>query len=79
MLPHGPRAAFNLLIELTWALFAMSLMALGWMVARVAHMQDSPGLEVPMSYPYIGMVVGGAYLMLVAIRRIAIGAWRPSA
>lgn len=79
MLPAQPRALFNLLIELTWAAFAVSLMVLGWMVARIAHMQESPGLEVPMSYPYAGMVVGGAYLMLVALRRIANGAWRPSA
>lgn len=78
-LPRGPRAAFNLLMELTWAAFAVSLMVLGWMVARIAHMQSSPGLEVPMSYPYAGMVLGGAYLMLVALRRIAGGAWRPAA
>lgn len=79
MLPRQPRAAFNLLIELTWAMFAVSLMVLGWMVARVAHLQESPGLEVPMSYPYLGMVVGGAYLLLVATRRIGCGAWRPTA
>ena len=79
MLPRGPRAAFNLLVELTWAAFALSLMILGWMVARVAHLQSSPGLEVPMSYPYSGMVVGGAYLMLVAARRLAGGSWRPKA
>jgi TRAP-type C4-dicarboxylate transport system permease small subunit len=78
-LPAGPRAAFNLLVELTWAAFALSLMVLGWMVARVAHLQGSPGLEVPMSYPYAGMVVGGAYLMVVALRRLAGGAWRPKA
>ena len=79
MLPRLPRAAFNLLIELTWAAFAVSLMVLGWMVARIAHLQSSPGLELPMSYPYSGMVVGGAYLMLVALRRIGGGAWRVSA
>ena len=76
MLPRGPRAAFNLVIELTWAAFALSLMVLGGMVARIAHLQSSPGLDLPMSYPYAGMVVGGAYLMLVAARRIAGGAWR---
>ena len=76
MLPRGPRLAFNLLIELTWAAFALSLMWLGFMVARIAHLQESPGLELPMSYPYAGMVVGGAYLMLVAVRRIGGGAWR---
>ena len=78
-LPWRARAGFNLLIELLWAGFALSLMVLGWMVARVASMQDSPGLEVPMSYPDAGMVVGGAYLMLVAARRIAGGAWRTNA
>ncbi len=72
-----PRAAFNLLVELTWAGFAVSLMVLGFMVARIAHLQSSPGLEVPMSYPYSGMVIGGAYLLLVAARRIGGGEWRP--
>lgn len=79
MLPRGPRAGFNLLVELTWAAFAVSLMVLGSMVARIAHLQSSPGLDWPMSYPYAGMVVGGAYLLLVALRRIASGAWRPAA
>ena len=78
LLPRGPRAAFNLLIELTWAAFAVSLLVLGFMVARVAHLQSSPGLDWPMSYPYAGMVVGGAYLLLVALRRIGGGAWRVS-
>ena len=78
MLPARPRAAFNLAVEMTWAAFAVSLMVLGSMVARVASMQESPGLEVPMSVPYSGMVIGGAYLLLVAVRRIASGAWRPA-
>lgn len=76
-LPRLPRAAFNLLVELVWAAFAVSLMVLGFMVARVASLQESPGLEVPMSWPYSGMVIGGAYLLLVAARRIGSGAWRP--
>jgi len=76
MLSPRPRTAFNLAIELMWLAFALSLMVLGWMVVRVAHLQSSPGLEVPMSYPYGGMVLGGAYLMFVALRRIAGGVWR---
>ena len=79
MLPARPRALFNLLVELIWAAFAVSLMVLGFMVARVAHLQESPGLEVPMSFPYAGMVVGGAYLLLVAARRIGDGVWRTTA
>ena len=72
-----PRAAFNLLVESIWAAFALSLMVLGWKVAQVAHMQSSPGLDVPMSYPYAGMVLGGTYLLIVAARRILGGAWKP--
>ena len=67
------RAAFDLLVEVMWAAFALSLMVLGYQVARVAALQQSPGLEVPMSYPYYAMVAGGAYLALVALRRLA--AW----
>lgn len=76
MLPPGPRSLFNLLVELMWFAFALSLMILGWKVAQVAHLQGSPGLEVPMSYPYFGMVIGGAYLLFVAVRRIGGRAWR---
>ena len=49
-------AAFNLLVELIWAAFAVALMVLGYQVSRVAALQGSPGLEIPMSYPYYGMV-----------------------
>jgi len=74
MLPHTLGVAFDLMVELLWAAFAVSLMVLGWQVAQVAAMQESPGLEIPMSYPYFGMVLGGAYLLLVAVQRIA--GWR---
>ena len=69
--PRRVRAAFDLMVELMWAAFAVSLVVLGWQVARVAAMQESPGLEVPMSWPYASMVVGGAYLFLLAVQRIA--------
>ena len=75
-LPPKARSVFNLVVELTWAAFAVSLVILGWMVARVAHLQESPGLEVPMSYPYAGMVLGGAYLLVVALRRLTCKAWK---
>lgn len=69
--PRTIRAGFDLMVELMWAAFALSLIVLGWQVARVAAMQESPGLEIPMSYPYYAMVAGGAYLALVAAQRIA--------
>jgi TRAP-type C4-dicarboxylate transport system permease small subunit len=72
-LPRAPGRAFDLLVELMWAAFALSMIILGWQVARVAALQESPGLEIPMSYPYYGMVLGGVYVAVVAVRRI--GAW----
>ena len=75
-LPAKSRSVFNLLVELLWAAFAVSMLILGYMVARVAHLQESPGLELPMSFPYAGMVVGGAYLLFVALRRIGNLSWR---
>jgi TRAP-type C4-dicarboxylate transport system permease small subunit len=75
-LPPRARFVFDFSVELLWAAFGVSLAVLGWMVASVAHMQESPGLEVPMSWPYAAMVVGGAYLTLVAARRLAGMLWR---
>src|SRR5882724_1724746 len=45
-LPRRPRAAFDLIVELMWAAFAVSLVVLGYMVSRVAALQESPGLEI---------------------------------
>lgn len=78
-LPAKARSVFNLLVELLWAAFAVSMLFLGWKVAQIAHLQESPGLELPMSFPYAGMVLGGAYLLFVALRRIGGLAWRVAA
>ena len=74
--PPRLRTAFNLMVELMWGSFSLALIILGWQVAQVAHMQESPGLEIPMSYPYYGLVIGGVYLLFVVIRRIVSGGWR---
>jgi len=76
MLPPRARFVFDFSVELLWAAFGVSLTVLGWMVASVAHMQESPGLEIPMSWPYGALVVGGVYLTLVAARRLAGMLWR---
>jgi TRAP-type C4-dicarboxylate transport system permease small subunit len=78
MLPRTLGAAFDLMVELLWAAFAISLMVLGYQVARVAALQESPGLEIPMSWPYSGMILGGAYLLLVAVQRIVDWRSRPA-
>lgn len=69
-LPPRAGIAFDYLIEILWIWFAVALVWLSWQVAMVAKLQESPGLEIPMSYPYFGMVVGGAYLLFVVLRRL---------
>ena len=70
MLPRRVNLAFDYLIEFLWVWFAVALTWLSWRVSEVAKLQGSPGLEIPMSYPYYGMVLGGAYLLLVVLRRL---------
>lgn len=70
MLPQGARRVFDLLVELVWIWFAVALAWLAWRVSEVAKLQSSPGLDLPMNYVYYGMVAGGAYLLLVVLRRI---------
>ena len=70
MLPPGARRVFDFVVELLWIWFACALAWLSWRVSEVAKLQYTPGLEIPMSYPYYGMVIGGAYLLLVVLRRL---------
>lgn len=67
----GAGAMFDLTVELLWLGFGIALMLLTYRVSLVAGRQTSPGLEIPMSWPYYGMVLGGLYLAFVAARRIA--------
>jgi TRAP-type C4-dicarboxylate transport system permease small subunit len=69
-LPAKARVLFGYFVELLWMWFAVSLAYLSWRVSEVAKLQESPGLEIPMSYPYYSMVAGGLYLLLVVLRRI---------
>ena len=69
-LPRRAEIVFDYLIEILWIWFAVALTWLSWRVSEVAKLQSSPGLEIPMSYPYYAMVVGGAYLLMVVLRRV---------
>jgi len=68
-LPRPIGRAFGYFIEILWIWFAVSLAWLAWRVSEVAKLQSSPGLDLPMNYVYYSMVAGGAYLLLVVLRR----------
>ena len=69
-LPQRAGRVFDFFIEILWSWFAVALIWLSYRVAMVAKLQESPGLEIPMSYPYYAMVAGGAYLLMVVLRRL---------
>jgi TRAP-type transport system small permease protein len=66
----GVNKIFDLLVELLWAGFAVTTAYYSYLVSLVAGRNMSPGLEIPMSYPYYGMIIGSAYLLFVVLRRI---------
>lgn len=71
LLPDPARRAITLAIELMWLALAA---AIGWYtlaIMEIARNQDSPGLDIRMDYVYSGLVIGAAYLALVALRRLA--------
>ena len=70
LMPAKVARIFDAFVELLWIWFAVSLTWLAWRVSEVAALQSSPGLELPMNYVYYSMVAGGAYLLLVVLRRI---------
>jgi TRAP-type transport system small permease protein len=63
--------ALDLLIELLWVGFAVATAYYSYRVSLVTGNSVSPGLEMPMSYPYYGMILGSLYLLLVVLRRFA--------
>src|SRR5919108_5342450 len=70
LLPPKARRVFDFFVELLWIWFALALAWLAWRVSEVAKLQSSPGLDLPMNWVYYSMVVGGAYLLLVVLRRV---------
>lgn len=62
--------ALDLLVELMWVGFAVATAYYSYRVSLVTRNSVSPGLEIPMSYPYYGMILGSVYLAFVVIRRL---------
>jgi TRAP-type transport system small permease protein len=66
----GMNRVFDLLVELLWAGFAIATAYYSYRVSLISGRNMSPGLEIPMSYPYYGMIIGCVYLLFVVLRRI---------
>jgi TRAP-type C4-dicarboxylate transport system permease small subunit len=70
MLPKPARRAIGVAVELMWLAMAAAIGFYTTRLMEVAKFQDSPGLGLRMDWVYSGMVIGSAYLALVAVRRL---------
>lgn len=76
-MPQGVQRAMALIIEIMWLILAAAIVVFTLRLMEVAKFQDSPGLGLRMDWVYSGMVLGAAYLALIAVRRI-VAFFKPS-
>lgn len=69
--PAVARRTLALVVDLAWLWLGASILVYTTRLVRVAAYQMSPALGIPMSYVYLGMIAGGLYAVLVAVRKIA--------
>lgn len=69
-LPQAAQLTIGLLVDLLWLALAAAIIVYTWQLLEVARMQESPGLGWRMDYVYSGMMIGAAYLALLALRRL---------
>lgn len=71
LLPGGVQKGLLILTEVLWFVLAVAIGRYTLVIMQIARSQESPGLGLPMNWVYSGMVIGAAYLALVALRRFA--------
>lgn len=57
-------------VDVAWLWIGASIFVFAIRLVRVATFQRSPALGIPMSYVYLGMLAGAAYLVMVALRML---------
>jgi TRAP-type C4-dicarboxylate transport system permease small subunit len=69
-LPVTAQRALALVQELLWLVLAVSIAWFATRIMVVAQNQTSSSLGVTMDKVYLAQVIGGAYLALIAVRRL---------
>lgn len=70
-LPPVVRRVFTVVFDLMWLLLGVAMVVYARPLLAVASRQTSPGLGFRMDYVYSCVVVGGAYLVFTAVRKLA--------
>jgi len=70
-LPPKAQQVLALAVDGMWFLLASSIVFYTTLIMGVASNQNSPALGLRMDRVYVGLVVGGTYLLLLALRKVA--------
>ncbi len=77
-LPARLRKVLGGFIDILWFGLAVSLTVYTWRIMQVTKSQTSPGMDIRMDHVYLGLFIGAAYLVVMALRKLA-GRFLPSA
>jgi TRAP-type transport system small permease protein len=69
--PRSIRQTLVVITDLVWLILAGAIVYYTTFILRVAQNQTSPGLGLRMDRVYLGLIVGGIYLAIVALRKLA--------
>ncbi len=64
------RYIFDLVIHLLWLLFGTILIIVSTDLVHIGVLQRSPGIGITMNWVYSGVIIGNAYLVLLALRNL---------
>jgi len=69
--PKKVQDLLTLAADILWLALGSAFVYYTLFIMRVAKNQTSPGLGIRMDYMYLSLVIGGGYLAIVALRKIA--------
>lgn len=68
--PRRIGVVFNWSVEFVWLVFGGVLVVYGVKIMEVTSFQSTPGLGIPMSYPYAALPLSGIYLIVMVLRQL---------
>ena len=71
-LPKGARRFLGFLMDAVWLVFSVSLTVYTWKIMQVTKTQTSPGLDIRMDHVYLSLFIGGVYLIVMSLRKLAV-------
>jgi TRAP-type transport system small permease protein len=71
-LPVVIQKVLKYMIGLLWVVLALAITVYTGVIMEVARNQTSPGLGVRMDFVYAGLFIGGMYLLIMALRKLAV-------